>query len=252
MSGRTFTNEKEWKSSVLKAQSGDEQARNELVEKNIGLIYMVLKRFAGRGYDMEELFQIGAVGLIKAVDRFDVELGYSFSTYAVPIIIGEIKRFLRDDGLVHVSRKIKDDMRQIARISEKIRKQKQREPTIRELEEFSGLSKEEIFLAVESGYEVESLSQSIGTATDHKEGQELLLQDKIADEKNSQSRLLDRLTLEQVIEKLEKEEQDLIEYRYILEKTQMETAKLMHLNQVAVSRKEKNVLQKLRLYLRER
>ena len=253
MKRETLTKEESWKDSVCNVEKKNEAAKKQMVEDNMGLIHMVLKRFAGRGYEMEDLFQIGAIGLMKAVQRFDPTLGYSFSTYAVPVIIGEIRRFLRDDGLVHISRKIKEDLRLVAKSSEQIRNTLMREPTIAELQEKTGLSKEEIVLAMEAGYEVESLSKpiGIGNGKDSKDGQELLLQDKILDESFSQDQLLDALLLRQGIGRLQEEEQCLIRYRYLCGKTQMETAQLMEMNQVAVSRMEKKVLQKLRLYLRE-
>lgn len=253
MKSEAYAKEKWWKEDTCNVQNEENEERKRMVEENIGLIHMVLKRFAGRGYEMEELFQIGAIGLMKAVERFDPNLGYTFSTYAVPVIIGEIRRFLRDDGLVHISRKIKDDLRLVAKSSEQIRNELMREPTIVELQEKTGLSKEEIVLAMEAGYEVESLFKPIGTGSgkDSREGQEMLLQDKLLDEHFSQDQLLDALLLRQGIGRLQEEEQCLIRYRYLCGKTQMETAQLMEMNQVAVSRMEKKVLQKLRLYLRE-
>ena len=253
MKSEAYAKEKLWKEDTCNVQNEENEERKRMVEENIGLIHMVLKRFSGRGYEMEDLFQIGAIGLMKAVERFDPNLGYTFSTYAVPVIIGEIRRFLRDDGLVHISRKIKDDLRLVTKSSEQIRNELMREPTIVELQEKTGLSKEEIVLAMEAGYEVESLSKPIGTGSgkDSREGQEMLLQDKLLDEHFSQDQLLDALLLRQGIGRLQEEEQRLIRYRYLCGKTQMETAQLMEMNQVAVSRMEKKVLQKLRLYLRE-
>lgn len=253
MKSEEYAKEKVWKDAICNVQNKENEERKRMVEENIGLIHMVLKRFAGRGYEMEDLFQIGAIGLIKAVERFDPDLGYSFSTYAVPVIIGEIRRFLRDDGLIHVSRKIKEDLRLVAKTSDKIRNELMREPTIAELQEKTGLSQEEIVLAMEAGCEVESLSKPIGTGSgkDSRDGQEMLLQDKLPDERFSQSQFLDILLLKQGIGRLQEEERCLIRYRYLCGKTQMETAQLMNMNQVAVSRKEKKALQKLRLYLRE-
>ena len=253
MKSEAYAKEKLWKEDTCNVQNEENEERKRMVEENIGLIHMVLKRFSGRGYEMEDLFQIGAIGLMKAVQRFDPTLGYSFSTYAVPVIIGEIRRFLRDDGLVHISRKIKEDLRLVAKSSEQIRNTLMREPTIAELQEKTGLSKEEIVLAMEAGYEVESLSKpiGIGNGKDSKDGQELLLQDKILDESFSQNQFLDALLLRQMIEKLQEEEQCLIHYRYFDGKTQVETSRLMNMNQVAVSRMEKKVLQKLRLSLKE-
>lgn len=249
MESRNYAKEKEGREAVSDVPGWTQ--REEMVEQNLGLIHMVLKRFAGRGYEMEDLFQIGAVGLIKAVDRFDPALGYSFSTYAVPVIIGEIRRFLRDDGLVHVSRKIKEDRRLVAKSAEQIRSAALREPTLSELSEQTGLSREEIVLAMESGYEVKSLFAPAGGEAGQTGGQELLLQDKVEDERCSQEQVLEVLVLKQVLDKLEEEEKRLIAYRYLQGKTQQQTAELMQINQVAVSRKEKKALQKLRLYMKE-
>lgn len=248
MESSSSTKEKIRREAVCEVQIGEE--RNQFVENNIGLVHMVLKRFVGRGYDMEDLFQIGSVGLIKAIDRFDPSLGFSFSTYAVPVIIGEIRRFLRDDGLVHISRKIKDDMRHIAKESEEIRNETGREPTMNELEIRTGLNREEIFLALESGYEVESLSKPV-RFSEQGDGQDVLLQDKIADDKCTYTKMIDTIMLKQVLEKIDPEERQIIHCRYLLGKTQTETAKLLQMNQVAVSRKEKKILEKLRLYLKE-
>ena len=122
MSSNCYTKEESWRYSILRAQNGDKEERDALVNANIGLIYMVLKRFTGRGYELEDLFQIGAIGLLKAIDKFDLSRELSFSTYAVPMIIGEIRRFLRDDGMIHVSRQIKDNARKIAIVKENFKK----------------------------------------------------------------------------------------------------------------------------------
>ena len=122
MNASLFTKEESWKSAIEKAQRGDKTERDRLVTDNTGLVYMVLKRFNNRGYELEDLFQIGVIGLMKAIDKFDVSRDFSFSTYAVPMIIGEIRRFLRDDGMLHVSRQIKDNARKIAMAKEELKK----------------------------------------------------------------------------------------------------------------------------------
>lgn len=252
MKNRIVTKEEDWRELFYRAQSGEEAAREQLIKENVGLVHMVLKRFAGRGYEMEDLFQIGTLGLMKAVDKFDVNLGYSFSTYAVPVIIGEVKRFLRDDGLIHVSRKLKEDKHRITLASEQIRNREHREPRLEELEHSTGIKREDIIFAIEAGYEVESLSKPVENGWGKNEGDPVELQDRIADERYTQEYFLDVILLKQVLDKLEKAEQRLIKYRYFLGRTQSETAEKLHMNQVAVSRMEKKILQKLRLYLEER
>ena len=118
MTSSISTKEESWKLSIQKAQNGDKEERDQLITSNTGLVYMVLKRFTNRGYEQEDLFQIGVIGLMKAIDKFDVTREFSFSTYAVPMIIGEIRRFLRDDGMIHVSRQVKDNARRIAIVKE--------------------------------------------------------------------------------------------------------------------------------------
>ena len=138
MTSSARTKEEGWRASIQKAQEGDKAERDALVVSNFGLIYMVLKRFSGRGYEQEDLFQIGVIGLIKAIDKFDLNRDLSFSTYAVPMIIGEIRRFMRDDGMIHVSRQIKDNARKIAIVKEQLKKMNNFEPTIQELSELTG------------------------------------------------------------------------------------------------------------------
>lgn len=216
--------------------------RSWLVTENMGLVYMVTKRFEGRGTDREELVQIGAIGLIKAIDKFDPQLPYSFSTYAVPLIIGEIRRFLRDDGMIHISRSVKENAGKIALIREKLKKTENKEPTLEELRELTGLEYEEIVTAMEATSEVDSIFRPIGG----EEGDALTLGEKLADEKQFETPIVNSIALQQVMETLEEEENKLIQLRYMQNRTQSETAKLLGTNQVAVSRMERKILTKLR------
>lgn len=216
--------------------------RSWLVTENMGLVYMVTKRFEGRGTDREELVQIGAIGLIKAIDKFDPQLPYSFSTYAVPLIIGEIRRFLRDDGMIHISRSVKENAGKIALIREKLKKTENKEPTLEELRELTGLEYEEIVTAMEATSEVDSIFRPIGG----EEGDSLTLGEKLADEKQFETPIVNSIALQQVMETLEEEENKLIQLRYMQNRTQSETAKLLGTNQVAVSRMERKILTKLR------
>lgn len=216
--------------------------RSRLVTDNMGLVYMVTKRFEGRGTDREELVQIGAIGLIKAIDKFDPKLPYSLSTYAVPLIIGEIRRFLRDDGMIHISRSVKENARKIALIREKLKKTENKEPTMEELRELTGLEYEEIVTAMEASSEVDSIFRPVAG----EEGDTLTLGERLADERQFENPLVNSIALRQVMETLDEGENRLIELRYMQNKTQSETAKLLGTNQVAVSRMEKKILIKLR------
>ena len=229
--------------SIQKAQNGDKGERDTLVQKNIGLIYMVLKRFANRGYEQEDLFQIGVIGLIKAIDKFDLGRELSFSTYAVPMIIGEIRRFLRDDGMLHVSRQIKDNARKIAIVKEEWKNTRNSEPTVAELEKETGLDAEEILMAMEATAEVESIYKPI---LGNQEEGKLTLADQIEDGCEVEQQLINQITVKQMLDTLETKERNLIELRYIKGKTQTEIAQIMGMNQVAVSRMEKRILLRLR------
>lgn len=237
------TKEEAWKVSIQRAQSGDKEVRDALVTENVGLIYMVVKRFANRGLEQEDLFQIGVIGLIKAIDKFDISKELSFSTYAVPMIIGEIRRFLRDDGMIHISRQIKDNARKVAIAKEVLIKRNHSEPTLEELKGETGLSSEEILAAIEASSEVESIYKPIGAGSD---GNTLVIADQLEDTRKSEEELMNRITVAQLLESLEEKERQLIELRYMEGKTQTESAMILGMNQVAVSRLEKKILLSLR------
>ena len=243
MAGSAGTKEKNWKLSIEKAQKGDKAERDAFITENVGLVYMVLKRFKNRGHDAEDLFQIGVIGLMKAVDKFDTEMNFSFSTYAVPMIIGEIRRFLRDDGMIHISRKIKDDGIKIAAAKERISKNYQGEPTMERIMEETGLSYEEILVAIEAAADVESIYKPIGNGEDE---HAFVLADQLMDMKAKEADLINQITVKQMLESLDSKERKLIELRYMEGKTQSESAKILGMNQVAVSRLEKKILLRLR------
>ncbi len=242
MSSNLSAKEENWRENILRSQAGDRDAREQLVTQNMGLVYMVVKRFANRGADMEELSQIGAIGLMKAIDKFDPKLPYSFSTYAVPLIMGEIRRFLRDDGMIHISRQVKENARKIAIIREQMKKSENREPTMEELEKITGIEPEELILAMEACAEVDSISRPLAG----EEGKMLTIEDQLEDKKNFESNLLERVALEQVLNELKEPEMQLIELRYMQNHTQSEVAEILGTNQVAISRLERKVLNKLR------
>lgn len=246
MSSNALTKEESWKLSIWKAQNGDKEERDALVTANIGLIYMVLKRFTSRGYEKEDLFQIGVIGLLKAIDKFDLSRELSFSTYAVPMIIGEIRRFLRDDGIIHVSRQIKDNARKIAIVKEELKKINNCDPTVEELARATELTPDEILMAIEATTEVESIYQPIGSGSD---GSQMILADQLEDSKKNETELINRITVIQMLDSLEEKDRKLIELRYMEGKTQSESAKILGMNQVAVSRLEKRILLTLRKQL---
>ena len=227
---------------IEKSHQGDEEARAQLVQENAGLVWCVVKRFLHRGAEAEDLFQIGNIGLLKAIDKFDLSYEVKFSTYAVPMISGEIKRFLRDDGMIKVSRSLKELAVRSLQTREKLTDRLGREPTLEELAGEMGVDKEEIVQAMEAGSEVESLYRPIH----QKEGSEIRLLDKIEEKDRREDRILDRMVLKQLLESLEPKERQLIYLRYFAEKTQSDVGKIMGISQVQVSRMEKRILEDLR------
>ena len=227
---------------IERIHQGDKDARDTLFQENMGLIYSVARRFLGRGVDMEDLFQIGSIGLLKAVDNFDPGFDVKFSTYAVPMIMGEIKRFLRDDGMLKVSRSIKENQYKIYKMREKMEKVLGREPNIRELSKAMNMSVEELAMTMESVTEVESIYRTVYQG----DGSDIQLVDRLPENKNVHEQTLDKIFLEELLEKLDGEERQLIGMRYFQDMTQMEVAGKMGISQVQVSRMEKKVLKKLR------
>lgn len=230
------------KELFLRAQEGEGVAKELLFQNNIGLIHHVLKRFVSRpGCDMEDLFQIGAIGLLKAIEKFDTEFGVCFSTYAVPLILGEIRRFLRDDGMLRVSRGIKENAVHIQRARQELIKERGGEPTLIELSEKTGLSVENIVLALDAGREVESLYKTMYES----DGNELLLLDTIGGTRDH-DRMMNRIFVEGLLTLLDERERELIRLRFFENKTQVQTAQRLGMSQVQVSRLEKKVLLRLR------
>lgn len=227
---------------IKRAHEGDKEARERLVEENVGLIWCVVKRFTGRGTDMEDLFQIGSIGLLKAIDKFDLTYDVKFSTYAVPMISGEIKRFLRDDGMIKVSRSLKELSYKTFLAREELIHQYGREPTLEELSEKLQVDKEEIVQAMEAGSEVESIYKVIHPS----EGQEILLMDKLEEEERQEEKILNHMMLKQLLETLDKDERQLIYLRYFQNQTQSAVGKMLGISQVQVSRLEKRIIENLR------
>ncbi|NLP34131.1 MAG: RNA polymerase sporulation sigma factor SigF [Clostridiales bacterium] len=224
------------------SQEGDKAARDRVVMENVGLVWSIVRRFANRGHEMEDLFQIGSIGLIKAIDKFDYSFEVKFSTYAVPMITGEIKRFLRDDGMIKVSRSLKETATKIRVVREQFGNKYGREPTLEEIEEELNIARDEIVMALDTGAEVESLYKTIYQG----DGNPIYLIDKLIETNDESEKLVDKLALREVIATLNEKEQEIIRLRYFKDRTQTDIAKELGISQVQVSRMEKRILKILR------
>ena len=227
---------------IQKSHEGDKEARARLVEENTGLVWCVVKRFYNRGVEMEDLFQIGTIGLLKAIDKFDLNYEVKFSTYAVPMITGEIKRFLRDDGMIKVSRSLKELSYKAYLCREKLQERFGREPSVTELAGELGVEPEELMAALDASSEVESLHKPIYQS----DGQEVSLMDRLPWRAEPEEEILDHLLLKELLGGLEKEERQLIYLRYFADRTQAQAGKELGISQVQVSRLEKKILKSMR------
>lgn len=224
---------------------GSKAAKEKIVSDNTGLVWSIARRFVNRGYDLEELYQIGCIGLLKACDRFESRYGVQFSTYAVPLIAGEIKRFLRDNGAIKVSRILKQNGYQISKAKEALLHKYGREATLDELADYTGLCVEDIVMATEANREVESIQQTICG----KDGTQVSLVERLVDEAQSEvaaENIMNRILVGQAMEKLGEMEQELIRLRFFEYRTQTEVAKVLGISQVQVSRLEKKILIQMR------
>lgn len=220
------------------AKAGDEKAMSRVIEMNLPLVSSISKKFLNRGYDYEDIFQIGSIGLIKAIKNFDASFNVKFSTYAVPMIIGEIKRFIRDDGIIKVSRNVKSLARKLHFDKEQLTKDLGRDPTIEEISKYSGVSKEEIVFAIESSTGLQYLYDTIH----QDDGAPVLLIDKLSEKGVEDTDMVDRLALKEALRSLDIKSRQIIMLRYFKDKTQVQVAKLLGISQVQVSRIEKKVL----------
>ena len=230
------------------ARDGNSSAREEIIVNNMALVWSIVKRFSNRGYEPEDLFQIGCIGLMKAVDKFDLSFNVKFSTYAVPMIIGEIKRFLRDDGLVKISRSIKENNLKIRQAKEQIMQKLNREPTMNEIAEATGLSVDDIVVAADASLPVESIYNTAYQG----DGEDIYVIDRLSESgecgavDTEKERVINHLLINKLLSELSDKERSLIELRYYHDKTQAQVAKRMGISQVQVSRMEKKVLMKMR------
>lgn len=227
---------------IRQSQAGDKEAKEQLIMMHSGLIWNVVRRFMGRGYETEDLYQIGAIGLIRAIDKFDFDYDVKFSTYAVPLISGEIIRFLRDDGIIKVSRTLKENQWKIKRAMDELRSATGRDATVEELAKTLEMEAEEIMLSMEAVVETQSIEQSLYA----KDGKEVFLKDRLAAEKNEQEELMNHLFLQQLLDSLEEKDRQLIILRYFENKTQSQVAEILGISQVQVSRLEKRILRQMK------
>lgn len=226
---------------LKKAKEGDEEAKNEFVALNLGLVWSVVKKFSNRGYEPEELFQIGSVGLLKAIDKFDFTYNVKFSTYAIPMIIGEIKRFIRDNSPVKMARSVRDLTIKIQSAKEKLLYELNREPTIIELSEEIGVPPEEIVMGLEAIQPIVSLND----VAYQEDGAPIYYIDKLDDGEQLHSQI-EKIAVKEALSRLDKLERQIIILRYFKEKSQTEVAKVLGITQVQVSRLEKKILTKIK------
>ncbi|MBQ5445195.1 MAG: SigF/SigG family RNA polymerase sporulation sigma factor [Lachnospiraceae bacterium] len=227
---------------LIRAKNGDKNARETLVDNNIRLVHSIVNRFTIKGFEREDLFQIGCVGLIKAIDKFDESFEVQFSTYAVPMIMGEIKRFLRDDGMVKVSRSVKENSWKVNKCISNMVKINGREPGIDEIARETGLEISEILMALETSRDVQSIYKTVYSG----DGKEICLIDQIGDESISTDKTINNIVLCQIIDELDQFERKIIIMRYFDDRTQCDIAKELGISQVQVSRIEKKILFKMR------
>ncbi|MGI6706971.1 MAG: RNA polymerase sporulation sigma factor SigF [Clostridia bacterium] len=224
------------------AQQGDKEAQNILLERNIALIKSIVKKFLNRGHEYDDLFQIGSLGFVKAIHNYDQKFNVRFSTYAVPMIMGEIKRFLRDDGMIKVSRSLKETANKAMAAREHLRKKLHRDPTIGEIASAIQISPEDIVFAMESVRTPASIYEVVYEDDDSP----ILLIDKVAEKEDGDTGIIDKILLRELLSRLEPRERQLIILRYFQDKTQSETAKQLGVSQVQVSRLESKILKKMR------
>lgn len=230
---------------IQDSQDGNQDARDTIVENNLRLVWSVVQRFINRGYDPDDLFQIGCIGLIKSIDKFDLTYEVKFSTYAVPMIIGEIQRFIRDDGTVKVSRSLKETANRIRRAREELAKELSRNPSVNEIAEYVGISPEEVVLAQEASRAPSSINETVY----ENDGDPITLLDQLADQ--TEEKWFDKISLTEAIEQLDERERLIVYLRYYKDKTQSEVAERLGISQVQVSRIEKKILSQMKEQISE-
>lgn len=227
---------------LLAAQKGDGLAFNELVIQNTALVKSVVKKYLGRGMEYDDLYQLGCMGLVKCIKKFDTTYDVEFSTYAVPMIAGEIRRFLRDDGMVRVSRSLKELAIKTDKARQEFINKNNREPTVNEIAEKTGVKSEDVVMALEALRPCVSIYEPLK----NEKNDEFCVYDRIEDEKNNPEHMMDKLLLKEMLAKLSDDERKLILLRYFKDMTQSETARVLNISQVQVSRLESRIIKKLK------
>lgn len=235
----------ETKELFNKVKEGDKEAREKLINGNLRLVLSVIQRFCGRGENADDLFQVGCVGLIKAIDNFDTSLDIQLSTYAVPMIIGEIRRYLRDNNMVRVSRSVRDLAYKVLQVKERISREKGKEPTIEEIAKELEVEKEDVVLSLDAIQDPVSLQEPV-----YNDGAEsLYIMDQVKDKKNTDENWAENITMNEALKKLNDKERMIIDKRFFLGRTQMEVAEEIGISQAQVSRLEKTAIDHIkRLY----
>lgn len=234
--------DKEMQKLLEKAQSGDDKARDRLVNCNLRLVFNMVKRFSNRGYEIEDLFQIGTIGLIKAIDKFDSSYKVKFSTYAVPMIVGEIRRFLRDDSPIKVSRSYKETAYKVNKCREELIRELNREPKISEIAKVLDMQVEDIVTALDAVQSPTSIHETLY----QDDGDPIYVLDQLSDEKTSEKSWFDKLLLNEVLDSIPPKEKQILILRFLKDKTQTEVAKIIGLSQVQISRIERQALKRIK------
>ncbi|CAM3987097.1 RNA polymerase sporulation sigma factor SigF [Mesobacillus thioparans] len=237
---QTYLKDHEVKELILRSHQGDQAARDLIVQKNMRLVWSVVQRFLNRGYEPDDLFQIGSIGLLKSVDKFDLSYDVKFSTYAVPMIIGEIQRFIRDDGTVKVSRSLKETGNKIRKAKDELSKTLGRVPTVNEIAEHLELSPEDVIMAQEASRSPASIHETVY----ENDGDPITLLDQI--DNGEEGRWFDKIALKEAINELDEREKLIVYLRYYKDQTQSEVAARLGISQVQVSRLEKKILQQMK------
>mgnify|MGYP004733021771 FL=1 len=234
--------DEEKKILLKKTKEGDEAARQELIYGNLRLVLSIIQRFTGRKENMDDLFQVGCIGLVKAVDNFNIDLDVKFSTYAVPMIIGEIRRYLRDNNAIRISRSVRDLAYKALQTREQLMREKEEEPTVGEIAERLGEKRENVMHAMEAIVDPVSLYEPVYSDN----GDSIFLMDQLSDTSSSDEKWLENIALHEAMRKLNDRERKIIDMRYYKNKTQMEIATEIGISQAQVSRLEKGALERMR------
>lgn len=232
----------ETRALLLRAREGDQQAREELISGNLRLVLSVIQRFSNRGENADDLFQVGCIGLIKAIDNFNTDLDVKFSTYGVPMIVGEIRRYLRDNSTMRVSRAMRDTAYKVLQAKEAYMAQHQKEPTIEEIAKLLGIKREEVVFALDAILEPVSLYEPVYSDS----GDTICVMDQVKDSKNTDEMWLERIALREAVSHLSERERKILSMRFFQGKTQMEVSAEIGISQAQVSRLEKNALKQIR------